>query len=79
MVKHKIKVAEKVRSDTLLEYKCVSWLLPPKYMTYIHTYMTFYFLEKKSDVAVRVVEADFGCEVDLKTKVSRKIKVDCSH
>ena len=47
MVKHKIKVADKVRSDTFLQYKCVSWLLPPKYMTYIHTYMTFYFFGKK--------------------------------
>ena len=49
----------------------------PKYMTYIHTYMTFYFFGKKSDVAMRVVEVDFGCEVDLKMKVSRKIKVNC--
>ena len=44
----------------------------------IHTYIhDILFFGKKSDVAVRVVEADFGCEVDLKTKVSRKIKVDC--
>ena len=35
------------------------------------------FFGKKSGVAVTVAEADFGCEVDLKTKVSRKIKVDC--
>ena len=40
----------------------------------IHTYIhDILFFGKKSDVAVRVVEADFGCEVDLKTKVSRKI------
>ena len=46
----------------------------------IHTYIhdILFFWKKKSDVAVRVVEEDFGCEVDLKTKVSRKIKVDCS-
>ena len=46
----------------------------------IHTYIhDILFFGKKSDVAVRVVEAEFGCEVDLKTKVSRKIKVDCPH
>ena len=45
----------------------------------IHTYIQniLFFWKKKSDVAVRVIEADFGCEVNLKTKVSRKIKVDC--
>ena len=42
--------------------------------TYIHDIL---FFGKKSDVAVRVVEADLGCEVNLKTKVSRPIKVNC--
>ena len=77
MVKHRIEVAEKVGSDNFLQKK-VNVMAPSPQIHDIHTYIhDILFFGKKSDVAVRVVEADFGCEVDLKTKVSRKIKVDC--
>ena len=70
MVKQRIKLAD-ISLEQYLPAEQVNVMAPHHQ---IHDILIFW---KKSGVAVTVAEANFRCDVDLKLKVSRKIKGDC--